>query len=300
MKINVGIVGYGKLGMAIKKLISLDSNFCLVKIFSRRNIKGCETIKNLYKYKNKIDLLFLCVGSQTDLNKTAFRLIKNFNFIDVYDNHDMLQGYICSLNKICKENKKVCFSALGWDPGILSLIRALYFALGLNYITLWGKGVSQGHTNAIKNVPGVIDAIQFTIPLKKKNKAFKQTGNVENKTLHLRMCYVVARKNVRKSIKQQIVNMEHYFKGNKTKVKFVSSKKLKRLKTDFHKGEIITQNNVSNFSLDLQSNPDFTAKVMLVYAKVMIDFIKNKKYGSYTILDIPLSNLVKNNKYNIL
>lgn len=300
MKINVGIVGFGKLGKALKEELLNDKKFNLVKIFSRRRNNNCEDIKNISLYKNKIDVLFLCVGSQSDLQPLALTLVKNFNLIDVYDNHSMLKQHISALNKKCKQYKKVCFSALGWDPGVLSLVRGLYFILGLNYITTWGKGVSQGHTNAIKNISGVIDAVQFTIPIKKQVKVFKKTGFATNKSLHLRKCYVVANRHERKAINKQIINMEHYFKDYKTKIKFVTINKLNKIKTDQHKGEIITQNNVSNFSLNLKSNPHFTANIMIVYAKIITDYVKNNRYGVHTILDIPLSDLVKDNKYKIL
>ena len=296
----MGIVGYGKLGKAVEKNILKNKYFNLIKIFSRRKLSNCEDFNKIERYKKKIQMLFICVGSQSGLEDINYNLANSFNLIDVYDNHSKLKKYVYKLNTKSKENQKVCLCALGWDPGIFSLIRGLFNFLGFNYITTWGKGVSQGHTNAIKNINGVIDSIQFTVPVKKQLKLFKNKGIVKKEKLHLRKCYVVANKENQSNIKRSILNMEHYFKGYKTKVQFVSQKRLNKLKTDKHKGEIIVQNNKAGFFLNLKSNPEFTAHIMVLYAKVMVYYIKNKEYGAYTIFDIPIKKLIYGNEYNYL
>ena len=301
MKLNVGIVGYGKLGKSLEKLISKSKDLNLVKIFSRQKRNNLESYTNIKQYIGKIDIMFLCVGSFNNLEKVALNLVKNFNTIDVYDNHNNLQKHIYNMNNKCLKFKKVAFCALGWDPGIFSLIRGLFSSLNLNYITTWGKGVSQGHTNALKNIEGVKDAVQFTVPNKKITRIFKKGGIVcNNKDFHTRVCYIVADSKNKSRIKNEVINMPDYFKGYKTKIKFVSPQKLNLLKTNEHKGCVISQNNTANFHLNLKSNPDFTAQVMLSYVTAMKSYIKHKNFGAHSIFDIPLKYILLESEYKYL
>ena len=300
MKINVGIVGYGNLGKAVEEQVRNSKIFNLVGIFSRRNNINTTPLEQIVDYKSQIDILFLCSGSQSDLEIQATKLIKHFNIIDCYDNHNRLESYVNKIDSLAKTHNKVALCAFGWDPGLFSLMRGLFSSLGFNPNTFWGKGTSQGHTQAIKHISGVIDAIQFTIP---NPKAIEKTQNgefVEKEKMHTRDCYVVCEKQDEERIKNEIINMPDYFKGYSTKVSFVSQEELNALKSFSHKGMITTKNNVMNFSLNIESNPNFTANVMISFAKCIKKLIKENNFGAYTIYDISLNNTIEENKFNLL
>ena len=299
-KIKVGIVGFGNIGKQIAKQLEESKDFELVAIFSRRKISGCVKFENLKEYKDKIDILFLCVGSQSDLERVAFEVVKDFNTIDCYDNHNRLKDYISKMDVLAKQNKKVALSAMGWDPGLFSMIRTLFAGLNFEPFTFWGKGLSQGHTQAIKALPNVQDAIQFTIPNEKAKRQIKEMGDLaDTKSMHKRLCYVVCDKMFQTEIKRQIKTMPDYFLGYNTTVKFVGQQQLDSLKTFAHKGEVVSKFDTMKFELNLKSNPAFTAHVMICYALVLYDFVTEKQFGAKTCLDIPVSKLVKD-KYKYL
>ena len=293
-KLKIGILGYGNLGRAIEKIASENEKFELVGIFSRRNLPEVKSVDDLLDYVGKIDVLFLCGGSATDLEKQAEKFGKYFCCVDCYDNHSHLKNFIKKMEKMAKENKKVYITAFGWDPGLFSLARGLFATLGENPKTFWGPGLSQGHTNAIKMVKGVKDGLQFTIPdlkiLKqiRKGKDFEQSSD-----FHLRKCFVVAEKKDRARIEKDIKGMPDYFLGYKTKVEFVSNQKLEKLKLFAHGGCVLTTGEKFFFGLKTESNPKLTAKIALMYAFAVRNLFEMKKYGCYTIFDIPLSMVVK-------
>jgi len=310
-KINVAIVGYGNLGKAMECALLNNGAFNLVKIFSRRkNLKspfntGFELLQNILDYKNKIDVLFLCCGSYDDVLSIAPNLLKDFNTVDSFDTHAKLFNYINIMQKIATQDNKVAICAGGWDPGLLSLMRLIFYSISPNSnmpISFWGKGVSQGHSNAIKNISGVKNALQYTIPnkalIKKCNKKIVKTPTEFEK--HFRLCYVSTHKNAnKKHIKTQIINMPNYFKGYKTKVKFVSNKTiLKKQKKMFHKGLVIKNFSCANgfkarlnFSLDVKSNPGFTAEVLLSLGIACYKLSIKKDYGAYSVFDLPVKYL---------
>ena len=301
MKIKVGIVGYGNLGKAIEKKVNQSENFELVAIFSKRKLSNTIDYRDIEEYKNKIDILFLCGGSQNELEDQGKKLIENFNIVDSYDNHTRLKRYIFDIDSLAKKNKKVALCSFGWDPGLFSMMRALFDSLGFAPYTFWGKGLSQGHTQAIKNIEGVIDAVQFTLPNKQIEKRIKQGEDVKrDKSFHKRLCYVVARNKEQERIKKQIITMPDYFDGYETLVHFVSQEKLDTIKSFAHKGEVITQNNTMSFSLNLLSNPEFTATVATTFAGAIYRLSKEKKYGAYTILDLPINRILKKDKFEYL
>ena len=301
MKIKVGIVGYGNLGKAIEKKVNQSENFELVAIFSKRKLSNTIDYRDIEEYKNKIDILFLCGGSQNELEDQGKKLIENFNIVDSYDNHTRLKRYIFDIDSLAKKNKKVALCSFGWDPGLFSMMRALFDSLGFAPYTFWGKGLSQGHTQAIKNIEGVIDAVQFTLPNKQIEKRIKQGEDVKrDKSFHKRLCYVVARNKEQERIKKQIITMPDYFDGYETLVHFVSQEKLDTIKSFAHKGEVITQNNTMSFSLNLLSNPEFTATVATTFAGAIYQLSKEKKYGAYTILDLPINRILKKDKFEYL
>lgn len=295
MKLKVGIVGYGNLGKALEKQISKNPEYELVDVFSRRKLDCCKSYDCIMDYKDEIDLLFLCSGSQSDLEQQVCQLVQHFNIIECYDNHSRMSEYLPRIDELAKENKKIALCGFGWDPGLFSLMRGLFDSLGFSPTTFWGRGLSQGHTQAIKNVDGVIDGLQFTIPNEKAMRAIKSGMAVDfasDRALHKRVCYVVANPIYWDEIRQKICNMPAYFLGYETIVKFVSQQKLDKLKSFAHKGQIVTKGDVINFSLNLESNPDFTARVLQVFARNFKVLNENQEYGAYSIFDLPVKNIL--------
>ena len=301
MKTRVGIVGFGNLGKAISEEIEKQNEFELVAIFSKRNVNGTVPFSEILNYKEKIDILFLCGGSQNELETQAIFLAPHFNLVEAYDNHSRLFEYHKKLDEtLCKSNK-VAISAVGWDPGLFSLVRGLCFLLDGGSTTFWGKGTSQGHTNAIKNIPGVTDAIQLTVPVEEAVLCAKQGSPKENpKDNHERHCFVVADKKDQTRIESEIVHMKDYFEGYKTTVNFVSQTELDKMKTFSHKGEVISKNGEIDFALNLKSNPNFTARVMLAFSKAIPPLLLEQKKGVFSIFDIPLSLVLGMKAYELI
>lgn len=301
MKIRVGIVGYGNLGKAVERQLLKNDMFELVGIFSKRSLPNTISYDQIEEYKDNIDLLFLCGGSQNELEKQGIRLIENFNIVESYDNHARLKSYISKIDRLAKKNKKVALCSFGWDPGLFSFMRGLFDSIGFKPYTFWGKGLSQGHTQAIKNIDGVIDGLQFTIPNDKiKTKIRSGQEFMQSKAFHKRLCYVVAKSCEKERIKREIITMPDYFDGYETRVNFVSQKKLDALRSFAHRGEVMTQSNIMNFSLSLPSNPYFTAAVNVAYSLAIKKLLFSKKYGAYTIFDLPLSSILKKDKFEYL
>lgn len=299
-KINVGVVGYGNLGKAVAQQLKNHEIFNLVGVFSRRDVPHTIPISKILNFKDKIDLLFICSGSQSDLETQESVLIKHFNTIDSYDNHNRLKEHISNIDIIAKEHKKIALCSFGWDPGLFSLMRGLFYGLGFTPYSFWGKGTSQGHTQAIKQIEGVVDAIQFTIPNEECIEKLKNGDEIDNFNLHSRECFVVCNKHDEKRIEQEIITMPDYFKGYKTKVNFVSIDELNRLKSFSHKGQVLTKNNVLNFSLNLHSNPDFTASVLIAYASSFAILKEKQMFGAHTIFDIPMNYIMQKDEFSLL
>lgn len=319
-KISVGIVGYGNLGKGVESAISHNPNFKLVKIFSKRT--GLESPfgtkfdkpENIEKYVGKIDTLFLCGGSYSDIEKIGPSLIKMFNTVDSFDTHAKLADYITNLDKTAKQSEKVAVSACGWDPGLMSMMRLLFGSIAPTHEpanSFWGMGVSQGHSDAVRRIEGVKNAIQYTIPNKKvlKTCATKFDYVPASNEKHDRLCYVVLEEGADKEkVKQQIVSMPNYFLGYKTTVKFVNDEQLRKMQQKlFHKGYVVKNFKCSDkfatkieFSLDLESNPYFTAEVMVAGACAVYKFNQEKKYGAYSVFDLPLSHLTLTDRNTLL
>lgn len=318
--VKVGIVGYGNLGKGVESALQNWKEFKLVKIFSNRegltspfNSKF-EKTENLENYVGKIDLLFLCGGSFNDIEVIGPKTIKNFNTVDSFDTHAKLEKYITNLNKIAKENKKVAIVAGGWDPGLMSMIRLIFNSIAPSHTeanSFWGMGVSQGHSNAVRKIEGVKNAIQYTIPSKKIvkncNKLFDYVPISTQK--HTRLCYVVLKEGADENkVKNEIVNMPNYFKDYKTTVKFVNEEKLQQMQQKmFHRGLVVKNfkcgKNFStklSFNLDLESNPYFTAEILVTLAVATSKFFNEEKFGAYSVFDLPLSYLTFTNRNDLL
>lgn len=376
---RLAIVGYGNLGKACESiicqngLIENSSNFQLIGIFTRRNPQEVISpygtpvypLHDAEKFCGKIDVMLLCVGSANDLTDTALPLAKHFNTVDCYDNHKHIPDYAEKLNAVVLENGKTCIFSTGWDPGIFSLMRALFESVcnrGTT-TTFWGRGVSQGHSEAIRKLKGVKYAIQYTVP-KQSALEMARAGKGEGlsaRDKHLRECYVVLDKDAdKRQIEMQIKTMPDYFAPYDTTVHFIDEQEfLLNHKTMQHGGFVLRtsrqtdkecgniecskndfdntkfnkveslvssatpindvktlNNNVKinpindvkanidnakaipnnevkmEFSLNLQSNPHFTASVMIAYAKAVLKLHEEGKYGAYSVLDIPMSKLI--------
>lgn len=306
MCINIGIIGYGNLGKAIEQVILAKPDYKLVAIFSRRLVKSkfntlIESYENISLYRNKIDIMILCGGSFGDLEKQTTDAILNFDCINSYDNHQMLVSELNRLNKLAVKSNHRLIMACGWDPGIFSNFRALCYSIsGSKPSVFWGKGISMGHSEAIRKVPYVVDAIQFTIPNKKAVYQAKLSKLSDDEPRHFRECFVVADKKHHSTIEKNIKNIPNYFKGQTTYVNFVSSEKLYKLRKLSHQGEIITKfktihgtNCFIDFKLKMDSNPHFTASVMSTYINAIVNLKEKNFSGAFTPLDIPMIYLFK-------
>lgn len=309
-KIKVGILGYGNLGRGVELAVNKANDMELVAVFTRRDnvvtVKGlkCINVNKIEEYKDKIDVLIMCGGSATDLPVQGVQMVKNFNTVDSFDTHAKIPEYFSEMDKVAKENNKLGIISVGWDPGLFSMARMLFGAVlpeGNDY-TFWGKGVSQGHSDAIRRVAGVKNGIQYTIP---KNEALARVRNGENPVMtarekHLRECFVVLEDGADKNkVEAEIKNMPNYFADYETIVHFVSEEELKKNHNKMpHGGFVIRSGNTTEehkhileLSIKLDSNPEFTSSVLTAYARAVAKLSKEGKTGAVTVFDIPLSYL---------
>ena len=309
-KIKVGIVGYGNLGRGVESAITQTGDLELEAIFTRRNVNDINTkskvdnVKNIENYKDIIDIMILCGGSANDLGKQAPEVSKTFNIVDAFDNHSKIPEYFEMLNKIAKDNNTLSLIATGWDPGLFSLNRVLFESIlpeGVSY-TFWGKGVSQGHSDAIRKIEGVKLGVQYTIPNTDAISKIRQGTNpdLSLKERHKRLCYVVADENAdQDQIENNIKTMPDYFEPYDTSVEFISEDDFKRNHQGMpHGGFVIRTGSSANnnnqrmeFILDLKSNPEFTASVLVAYARAIYKISKEGKTGTLTVFDIPFGYL---------
>ena len=304
--IRVGIVGYGNLGKSLEKLILTDTRFKLVAIFSRRLISSkfgtlVENYGDFGTYEGKIDVMLLAGGSKSDLEFQTPEVLKYFDCINTFDNHKKIYSELVKNDEIAKASGHRLIMCCGWDPGIFSIIRAIFKAVGSNNpITFWGKGVSMGHSEAIRRVDGVLDGVSLTIPSKEAKQLAEKKGIIDASVpLHSRVCYVSvdSSKISETEIERKIKNIPDYFKGQPVSVNFVSAKKvLYHRKNLSHKGEIIEQfmtgnksNNKMKFSVQMQSNSDFTASIVICYILAIMRLKSQNKTGAFTPVDIPVS-----------
>ncbi len=304
--IRIGICGYGNLGKGVEKALKNAPDMELVGVFTRRNPKDVKTIcadvyslNDIVNYKDKIDVLIICGGSATDLPKQTPELVKYFNVVDSFDTHANIHSHYNNVNKEAIKSKKIGIISTGWDPGMFSINRLYMSAIlpnGFDY-TFWGKGVSQGHSDAIRRIDGVLDAKQYTIP---KEEALKKVRNLENPNLttrdkHLRECYVVIKEDADKAkIEKEIKNMPNYFADYDTFVHFISKEELEKNHSGIpHGGFVIRTGSTSEgvnhkieYSLNLDSNPEFTGSILVAYARASYRLNQKGDYGCKTVFDI--------------
>ena len=309
-KIRVGIVGYGNIGKGVELAVNASNDMELAAVFTRRDPAALQIatqsttvalVDDAIQYKDKIDVMVLCGGSATDLPEQGPLIAAHFCTVDSFDTHAKIPEYYEKMTAAAKTT--VAVISVGWDPGLFSMQRLLAMAAlprGGNY-TFWGRGVSQGHSDAIRRVDGVQDAIQYTIPLEKAMEAVREGGNPELsvRDKHLRECYVVAKPGADKvKIEQDIKTMPNYFADYETVVHFVSQEELTADHSDMPHGGFVLRsgktgehNQLIEYSLKLESNPEFTASVLVAYARAAVRMAKEGATGAKTVFDIPLSYL---------
>jgi len=318
-KIRIGIVGYGNVGAGAAIAVSANSDMELVAVFTRRNPKSVKIkdinafvlpVSDTEKMIDDIDVLLLCGGSAIDLPEQGPQLAAMFNTVDSYDNHTKIHEYFALMDTAAEKNTAII--AAGWDPGLFSIMRALGESIlpdGIGY-TFWGRGVSQGHSDAIRQIEGVKHAVQYTIPIDSAIKAVRSGSKptLEPGQRHLRRCYVAVEPGVDKmEIKEKIKKMPHYFEDYKTSVYFVDVDELftKHSKMPhggvvLHSGNTGENQQVVEFSLNLESNPEFTGSIMTAYARAAYRMSRECIFGAKTVLDVPISYLSSKDREELI
>lgn len=311
-KIRVGIVGFGNLGRGVHKAIEQNADMELVAIFTRRDAKATQADMNvpfehfsaLERFKGEIDVMILCGGSATDLPEQTPVVAAMFNTVDSFDTHANIPAFFDAVNAVAEKAGTVSVISTGWDPGLFSMNRLLAEAIlpqGKDY-TFWGKGVSQGHSDAIRRVPGVKAGVQYTIPLESAIERVRSGENPELATRekHERLCYVVAEDGAdRTEIERTIKNMPNYFSDYDTTVEFIAEEQLRAEHSGMPHGGFVIRSGITGgntkqlieFGLKLESNPEFTASVLVAYARAAAKLSREGARGAKTVFDIPLGHL---------
>ena len=306
-KIRIGIVGYGNLGRGVQYAAEQNEDLEVVAVFTRRDPATVEPIlpvkvermDALSDYVGKIDVMILCGGSATDLPRQSVEVVRLFNTVDSFDTHAHIPEYYDRLNAAAKEAGHVGAMSIGWEPGLFSLAR-IYFdsalAEGSTY-TFWGKGVSQGHSDAIRRVHGVKDARQYTVPVEEALRRVRagEEPELTTREKHTRECYVVAEESADLArIEHDIKTMPDYFADYDTTVHFISEEELLRDHAGIPHGGFVLRSGKSaagnrflmEFSLKLDSNPEFTSSVLVAYARAVGRLANEGKAGAFTAFDI--------------
>ena len=310
MSIRIGIFGYGNLGRGVESAIRQNKDMELVAVFTRRDPAGVQlktegvpvySADKAPEMADKIDVMILCGGSATDLPVQTPEMVKYFNVIDSFDTHAKIPEHFEAVDNAAKSSGKVGIISVGWDPGMFSLNRLYANAIlvdGKDY-TFWGKGVSQGHSDAIRRVEGVADGKQYTIPVESALEAVRSGSNPELTTRekHTRECFVVAKEGADKArIEEEIKSMPNYFSDYDTTVHFISQEELNEKHSGIpHGGFVIRSgktgfnaenNHIIEYSLKLDSNPEFTSSVLVAYARAAYRMSKDGDSGCKTVFDV--------------
>lgn len=308
-KIRIGIVGYGNIGRGVEQSIRRNDDMELKAVFTRRdpaNVKiqteGAEVkhFDDMEAMKDDIDVMILCGGSATDLPVIGPKVAASFNTIDSFDTHAKIPEYFANVDKAAKEGKNVSIISVGWDPGMFSLNRLYAESIlvqGSTY-TFWGKGVSQGHSDAIRRIEGVKNGIQYTVPIEAAVDQVRSGSEPELTTRqkHLRECYVVAEEGADKAaIEEAIKTMPNYFDEYDTTVTFITEEELKENHSKMPHGGFVIRTgetgcegnkHVIEYSLKLDSNPEFTGSVLVAYARAAHRLSKKGESGARSVFDI--------------
>ena len=308
-KIRIGIVGYGNIGRGVEQSIKRNDDMELKAVFTRRDpasvkiqTEGAEVkhFDDMEAMKDDIDVMILCGGSATDLPVIGPKVAASFNTIDSFDTHAKIPEYFANVDKAAKEGKNVSIISVGWDPGMFSLNRLYAESIlvqGSTY-TFWGKGVSQGHSDAIRRIEGVKNGIQYTVPIEAAVDQVRSGSEPELTTRqkHLRECYVVAEEGADKAaIENAIKTMPNYFSDYDTTVTFITEEELKANHSKMPHGGFVIRTgetgcegnkHVIEYSLKLDSNPEFTGSVLVAYARAAHRLSKKGESGARSVFDI--------------
>ena len=308
-RIRIGIAGYGNLGRGVELAVAQNDDMELVGVFTRRDPSTVSTVTGVKAYSmddamnmaDAIDVMIICGGSATDLPKQTPELAKVFNVIDSFDTHARIPEHFANVDKAAKESGKLAFISLGWDPGLFSLNRLYAEAIlpkGKTY-TFWGKGVSQGHSDAIRRVEGVKRGIQYTVPIEAAMDAVRSGTQPELTTRqkHLRECWVVAEEGADLAkIEESIKTMENYFDEYDTTVNFITEEEFDAVHNKMRHGGFVMRSGLTGegekthqmieYSLKLESNPEFTASVLVCYARALARLSAEGAIGCKTAFDI--------------
>lgn len=313
-KIRIGIAGYGNLGRGVELAVRQNDDMELAGVFTRRDpstvktITGCNvySLNEAEKYQNEIDVMIICGGSATDLPEQTPALAKLFNVIDSFDTHARIPEHFANVDRVAKENGHLAMISLGWDPGLFSLNRLYAESIlpdGKTY-TFWGKGVSQGHSDAIRRVEGVKRGIQYTVPVEESMEAVRSGSMPELSTRqkHTRECFVVPEENADLAkIEETIKGMKNYFDEYDTTVNFISEEEFDAVHNRMPHGGFVMRSGITGentkqmieYSLKLESNPEFTASVLICYARALSRLKAEGATGCRTAFDIAPAYLSK-------
>ncbi|MGM0929084.1 MAG: diaminopimelate dehydrogenase [Actinomycetota bacterium] len=307
--IRIGIAGYGNLGRGVEAAVAKNPDMQLEGVFTRRNPAEVATLRaetsvyamdDLAEYEDRIDVLILCGGSKEDLPQQGPIMAARFNTVDSFDTHARIPEYFETVDAPARAARKTALISAGWDPGMFSINRVYGEALlpdGDTY-TFWGRGLSQGHSDAIRRVPGVAAGVQYTLP---SEAAIEQVRNgsrpqLETRQKHTRECFVVLADGADPAaVREAIVTMPHYFDQYDTEVHFITAEELARDHSAMpHGGMTIRSGNTSNehaqvieYGLTLESNPEFTASVLVAYARAVHRLNQQGQFGAVTVFDVP-------------
>ncbi|MFC2429351.1 MAG: diaminopimelate dehydrogenase [Campylobacter sp.] len=307
-KIKIAVLGYGNLGRGVELAARNSKDLELSAVFSRRNPSEIKTygapvfsVDEILSHKGKFDILVLCGGSATDLPTQTPEFAKEFNVVDSFDTHAKIPEHFAAVDAAAKKGGNVGIIAVGWDPGLFSLNRLFGESVlenGSSY-TFWGKGVSQGHSDAIRRIEGVVDARQYTVPIKSALERVRAGENpkLSTREKHLRECYVVAEEGADKArIEKEIKTMPNYFADYDTSVHFIDLATLKKEHGGIPHGGFVLRSGTTGehgenkhlieFSLKLDSNPEFTASVLVAYARAAYRLAQKGECGAFSVFDI--------------
>ena len=324
MAIRIGVVGYGNLAKGVECAIKQSSDMELKAVFTRRETDSIKPLHNAVRvyhideainHKDEIDVMILCGGSAKDLPEQSKKFAEHFNIVDSFDTHADIPKHLKEVGEVAEKNGKLAIISVGWDPGMFSLNRLYGEAILANSkcYTFWGKGVSQGHSDAIRRIEGVLDAKQYTIPVEEALDAVRSGLNPELSTRqkHTRECFVVLKEGAnRAKIEEDIKTMPNYFADYDTKVHFISKQELDEKHSGIaHGGFVITagksgwnleRNSIIEYNLKLDSNPEFTSAVLLAYARAAYRLSREQVRGCKTVFDIAPAYLSPRSREEII
>ena len=311
---RIAIYGYGNLGKGVECATKYHKDAQLVAVFTRRFPESVETLlgtpvysaDRVLEFKDKIDVLILCGGSATDLPKMTPELAKSFNVIDSFDTHARIPEHFENVDNAARGGGKLALISAGWDPGLFSVARVYADSVlpsGADY-TFWGRGISQGHSDAIRRIDGVLDARQYTVPVSEAISSVR-AGNsptLATRDKHLRECYVVLKDGADAArVEREIKEMPNYFADYNTTVTFISLDELREKHSGMPHGGSVIRNGKTGiegenthtveFSLRLDSNPEFTASVLVAYARAVVRMFERGRVGAISVLDVAPADL---------